>query len=440
MTPFALGIDLGTSGVRSAVLDASGAVLAMARVEYGPKAQDFRDPLKWWDAVCTCLSAQMTQLHRLGLRPQDIARIGVDGTSGSLVLTDAALVPVTQGLMYNDGGFTREAELIASVAPQTHIAKGAGSALARALSLLAQDHAGRSAHLLHQADFVAARLMGRGGMTDYNNALKTGLNPETGAWPDWIGRLPLLGQLLPEAHPPGAPLVAVAPQIAERFTLSPDAIVHAGTTDSIAAFLACAPQVPGAAVTSLGTTLAVKLFSRHRIDAPEMGMYAHRLGDGWLIGGASNTGGGVLRAHFTESELRDLSAQIDPAVASPLDYYPLLCHGERFPINDPALPPRLDPRPQDRAEFLHGLLEGIARIEKRCYAVMAEMGADYPLQVITAGGGAKNEVWTAIRSRVLGVSVSTVAPSEAAVGTARLVQSFTETGQRDNSTRTRSAL
>lgn len=67
-------------------------------------------------------------------------------------------------------------------------------------------------------------------------------------------------------------------------------MIHAGTTDSIVAFLAAADPVPGAAVTSLGTTLAVKLMSDTRIKAPEMGLYAHRLGKGRLIGGASNTG------------------------------------------------------------------------------------------------------------------------------------------------------
>lgn len=37
-----------------------------------------------------------------------------------------------------------------------------------------------------------------------------------------------------------------------------------------------------------------------------------------------------------------------------LDYYPLLRPGERFPVNDPGLPPRLTPRPEDDAVFLQG--------------------------------------------------------------------------------------
>ena len=62
-------------------------------------------------------------------------------------------------------------------------------------------------------------------------------------------------------------------------------------------------------------------------------------------GGASNTGGAVLKEFFTGEQLKDLSAQIDPDQPSGLDYYPLIKPGERFPVNDPNLEPRLTPRP-----------------------------------------------------------------------------------------------
>lgn len=421
MSGLAVGIDLGTSGVRSAVIDAGGAVLAMARAGYGADPDARRDPEAWWQAVTACLDAQMEALRAAGHDATRITGMAVDGTSGTLVLTDAALRPVTRALMYDDAGLTEEAALIAAAAPAPHIARGPGSALARALRLVAEDARGDAAHLLHQADFIAARAMGRGGMTDLNNALKTGNDPVTGLWPDWMGKLPLPLHLLPAGHLPGAPLAPVSPAIAARLGLSPDAMVHAGTTDSIAAFLAATDPVAGAAVTSLGTTLAIKLMSPTRIDAPELGLYAHRLGAGWLIGGASNTGGGVLLDLFTRDQLESLSARIDPSVESPLDYYPLLRPGERFPVNDPALAPRMAPRPASDAAFLHGLLESIARIEKQAYRALAEHGAPRPARIVTSGGGASNHVWTAIRARVLGLPVVAADMPDAAVGAARLV-------------------
>ncbi|MCF2869839.1 FGGY-family carbohydrate kinase [Octadecabacter sp. G9-8] len=421
MTQLSLGLDLGTSGVRSAVLDDAGNVVSMARAPYPATDPDNIDAMAWWHGAAACLAAQMETLRADGHDPRTIKRIGVDGTSGSMVLCAADLTPVTRGLMYNSGGFNAQADAIAALAPDPHITRGTSSAAARALYLVSQDTDNRARHLLHQADFIAAKLMGRGGFSDHNNALKTGFDPDTNAWPAWFETAGLPANLLPDVLPAGTPVHPIAATIATTFGFADDVMIHVGTTDSIAAFLAAAPLQIGAAVTSIGTTLAVKLLSDVRIDAPDIGLYSHRLGDGWLVGGASNTGGGVLASLFTVPQLVDLSKQIDPTHASALDYYPLTTPGERFPINDPSLAPRMTPRPADDAEFLHGLFESIARIEARCYAEMAARGAPAPVSLVTAGGGASNDVWTAIRARVMGRDIAQADHTDAAIGTARLI-------------------
>ncbi|OAN79535.1 carbohydrate kinase [Jannaschia sp. EhC01] len=423
MSDLSLGIDLGTSGIRSAVIDGAGDVVSMARASYGTQDPDWIDADTWWTGVVECLTNQIAALRHAGIDPARIRQIGVDGTSGSVVLAAADLRPVTRALMYNSGGFKQEARQIAARAPDPHITRGTSSALARALRLQAEDVDREGAHLLHQADFIAAKLIGRGGYSDHNNALKTGYDPERDTWPDWFDTLGLRLDLLPKVLPAGAPAAPISAQVAAQFGLSREAIIHVGTTDSIAAFLAAAPLRLGMAVTSLGTTLAIKLLGPDRIDAPEIGLYSHRLGDGWLVGGASNTGGGVLLQEFDAGQLAALSEQIDAGAASSLDYYPLPKPGERFPINDPALPPRMTPRPSDDVDYLHGLLEGIARIERQCYEAMVARGAVWPKAVFTAGGGASNPTWTAIRERVLGMPLAPAQHAEAAVGTARLIQS-----------------
>ena len=49
--------------------------------------------------------------------------------------------------------------------------------------------------------------------------------------------------------------------------------------DSVAAFIAADTREEGVAVTSLGSTLAVKLLSKKRIDEFKCGVYSQRLGD-----------------------------------------------------------------------------------------------------------------------------------------------------------------
>ncbi|MGA7749519.1 MAG: FGGY-family carbohydrate kinase, partial [Gallionella sp.] len=227
---------------------------------------------------------------------------------------------------------------------------------------------------------------------------------------DWVMALPH-AHLLPHVLTPGDVIGQIQPDIAAHFGINSQCTVHAGTTDSSAAFIATGVNESGVGVTTLGTTLVLKQLSAQRIDSPENGAYSHRYGDLWLVGGASNAGAGVLRHYFDDAQLIALSAQIDPLQDSPLDYYPLTKPGERFPVNDALLAPRLEPRPASDVEFLHGLLQGLAHIEAAGYAKLAELGAPPLKRIVTNGGGAKNEAWRKMRERLLGVPVSTAVVS-----------------------------
>jgi sugar (pentulose or hexulose) kinase len=167
----------------------------------------------------------------------------------------------------------------------------------------------------------------------------------------------------------------------------------------------------------------LKLASEVPLFAPEYGIYSHRIGDLWLAGGASNVGGAALAQFFSVERLRELSSRINPGLGTGLDYYPLPAPGERFPINDPALAPRLTPRPDDDAVFLQGLFEGIARVEALGYRRLSELGGSGLTKVTTVGGGAANETWRRIRAATLGVPVVASENDEAAVGVARLALS-----------------
>lgn len=410
---FYLGFDFGTSGARACAVDAAAAIVYEDRVTYpDPEKQT---PLDWREAL-------LTLLHRL---PADVAAqlrgLAIAATSGTVLLCDEGLEPSSSALLYSDSRANAEAQELKQIAPPGHIVCSAASGLAKFLWLTRRADAAGAAYFLHQADWLATLLTGVAGISDYHNALKTGYDAEHLCWPNWVQQLPH-AHLLPQVIAPGTAIASVSPAIAQHFGLNPACTVHAGTTDSIAAFIASGASHAGAAVTSLGTTLVLKLLSERRVEASQYGVYSHRYGDLWLAGGASNTGGGVLRHYFSDTQLAELSAHIDPDCDSPLDYYPLLQPGERFPVNDPQLAPRLNPRPADDAQFLHGLLQGLSRIEVAGYARLAELGATPLRSVTTAGGGANNPAWTSMRSRLLGVPATTAQHGEAAYGAALLAQ------------------
>ncbi len=340
--------------------------------------------------------------------------VAVDGTSGTVLAVDAAGAPLGPASLYNDPADPEAVRTVGTAAPADSAARGATSPLAKLLGLRATPGIAR---MLHQADWVAGSLCGRFDVSDANNALKTGYDPRIGAWPDWLRRLDVSPALLPDVVPPGTPIGRLRQP---SLGLAAGVVVVAGTTDGCAAFLATGAGEAGDAVTSLGSTLVLKLLSDAPVFAPQFGIYSHLLLGRWLAGGASNSGGAALLRHFSADTLTRLSAAIDPSRDSGLDYYPLPAPGERFPVNDPAFAPREAPRPPDDAAFLHGLLEGIGRIEAQGYRRLAELGAPVVRSVRTVGGGSRNPAWTALRARLLGVAMQPARSEEAAIGAAGL--------------------
>ena len=421
---FYLGMDFGTSGARACVIDDDLAIVWEQHVAYPDRATTQTD---WRSALHALLSAvpKNIALHLHGL--------AIDATSGTVLLCDAELEPVSPALLYHDSQAQQQAEQLKTIAPEGHIVCSATSGLAKFLWLTQQSEAGiclaSGAYFLHQADWLTALLSGEPGVSDYHNALKTGYDVERLCWPNWIIALPH-AHLLPQVLAPGAIIGTIRGDIARHFGIRPQCNIHAGTTDSIAAFIAAGINEDinemGIGVSSLGTTLVLKQLSAQRIEAPEFGVYSHRYGDLWLMGGASNTGAGILRHYFDDAQLSALSRQIDPLRDSPLNYYPLTTTGERFPVNDAQLAPQLEPRPQHDVEFLHGLLQSLSRIEVAGYARLTALGAPLLKRVVSNGGGAKNTVWMQMRERLLGVPVVMAKHSDAAYGSALLARSGIE--------------
>lgn len=415
---FFAGIDFGTSGARLVVVDATTAVAFQTSCGF----ESTPDLAKNWQQTLWNLLAQMPLECR-----QQLRAIAINGTSSTVLLCDAAGKPLTPPLLYNDASAAAAMEplqhYLATVANPLcqNTVLSATSSLVKLLWWSHQPFFQQAQYFLHQADWLSFLLHGQLGVSDYHNSLKLGYDVRGLSYPDWLLALEV-APLLPRVVPPGTPIAPLQSAIAQRFQIAEDCQVCAGTTDSIAAFLASGVSTPGEAVTSLGSTLVLKLLSETPVESVEYGIYSHRLGDRWLVGGASNTGGAVLRQFFTPPELEQLSAAIDPSQESGLDYYPLPQPGERFPVNNPHQPVRLTPRPADDVAFLHGLLESMARIESAGYKRLQQLGATPLSAVYTAGGGAVNAVWTAIRSRQLGVPVARSPQTEAAFGTALLAK------------------
>ena len=409
MIDVALGIDIGTSGVRIAARGLDGSLLAISEVSLNLPIQSgirlLQDPALWWQGVEKAFSGlRLDGLH--------VVALAIDGTSGTILPIDASGKPADLASMYNDLAEPEDVARVVAVAPKETAALGGSSPLARALAM--------SGRIVHQADWLLGQFCGRFDVTDENNALKTGYDPVARKWPHWISNTGFDVKRLPTVFPVGTQVGTISKVIAQQFGLPLDVAIVTGTTDGCAAFLASGAKDDGDGVTSLGTTLTLKLLSATPVFSPDYGIYSHRIGNRWLAGGASNSGGRVLAQEFKKEEMVRLTDLIDPAKPTGLDYYPLPSVGERFPIDDPNLQPRMVPRPADDGAYFQAVLEGIASIEALGYQRLVELGASSLKSIRSVGGGASNEKWTAIRLKKLGVPALPSASEHAAMGAARL--------------------
>ncbi len=417
-SPCFLGVDVGTSGVRAAVIDSAGEVLARHGV---PLAMDLSTPEDWWSAVAEAVTNLPAALR------QRVQAVALDATSGTVLACDAALQPLALPLFYHQAPAQAQAQQVASVLGPDHVAASAGSSLSKALWLVAQTGMStRMAWCLSQTDWLTARLRGAGlpPVTDRHNALKAGGDVVRALWPEAVRALVAWsGQWqLPAIHTPGERLGPLDPSVARAWGLSVSPQVAAGTTDATAAFIATGVSAQGEGVTSLGSTLVLKLLADAPITSTPHGVYSHWFGPRWLVGGASNAGGRVLRQFFSDAQMTALTPQLRPDQPTGLDYRPLPGVGERFPVADPTLLPRLEPRPADDAVFFQGLLESLARTEAEGYALLQRLGAPPVQKVWAVGGGARNPVYEHIRALALAVPAVAAMESDACVGVARLAR------------------
>ncbi|MEW8027626.1 MAG: FGGY-family carbohydrate kinase [Candidatus Thiodiazotropha sp.] len=414
-----IGIDLGTSGCRAVAIDDAETIrISASRPLPSPETpqphQSQQDPEIWWQTLVEVL----TEIGR-ACDDNTIAAIAVDGTSSSLLLSDQQGKPLTPALMYNDSRSMEQLSFLKTIAPEGSPVLSASSSLAKLLHL--RQNLSTDRYLVrHQADWILGRLCGDYRYSDENNVLKLGYDPIRRQWPRWLDKLQVDGDVLPKVVPGATRIGELCRQAAEATSLPQGIPIVAGTTDGNAAFLATRANEIGEAVSSLGSTLVLKILSDKPVFAAEFGVYSHRLGDRWLVSGASNSGGAVLASYFSNEEMARMTPDLQPDQPTGLDYYPLLSPGERFPLNDAGYQPRLQPRPADDRRFFQGMLEGIATIEATGYGLLRQLGAPKPRCVYSIGGGALNEAWRRIRQRRLSVPVITASQQEAAFGTALL--------------------
>jgi len=409
-----VGLDLGTGSARALAAAGDGTVVGRGSRPLRSRRDGDRheqDPATWWHAVAGACRDALRDVA-----PERIRGVATCATSGTILLTDRDGRPLTMALMYDDARAGEQARRLAL--PHSW-------ALPKLLWLLEHEPGAAAAagvRLAHQPDVVTRRLTGHAVASDASHALKTGYDPARARWPATVAdALRTNASVLPDVVAPGTRLGAVCAAAAAQTGLPPGTPLIAGMTDGCAAQIAAGALQPGDWNAVLGTTLVLKGCSHDRIDDPVRGVYSHRSpGNGWLPGGASSSGAGVLPAAFPGRDLDELGRLATAHERTHVLAYPLVSPGERFPFVAADAEAFMLGEPDGDGEHAAALMQGVALVERLCFAQLDRLGAPTGGELSLTGGATRNRAWCQLRADALGRAVRLPEQAESAFGMAIL--------------------
>ena len=130
-----LGLDFGTSGARATVVGPDGVILCETTAKYPPivnggKAGDGIPEGGWAEAWRGALWSLLDQLDETTVRSR-IAAVSIDGTSGTVLIVDAASgEPIYPPMLYNEKR-NDAMDAVCAMAPTGHTVRTPSSALCK---------------------------------------------------------------------------------------------------------------------------------------------------------------------------------------------------------------------------------------------------------------------------------------------------------------------
>lgn len=409
MTERLLGIDVGTTGVRVAIFEPTGVLVAESQVSCPPLSPRpgwaEASPEAWWTAV-------VTALRDVGTRTKlaDVAAICATGQAPTAVLLDDAGKPARNAVLWLD---TRaEAEARELDVPAYY--------LGPKLLWLARHGELRARRVLQSHAFVAFRLTGEVATDPSTAALCRPLFDLAAR--QWVHDTRFDVELPPirAAH---EVIGAVTASAAKATGLREGTPVVAGGGDFAAATLGAGVVEEGEACLMLGTAGNLLVPRRTPGRDPRL-IESHHVGaDRWLSLGGTLSGGAQEWLRHALARGAALGDDDDTGVRDALPAFDVL-DGEasRVPVGSAGLlflpylqgdrTPNWDTQARGayvglglhhgRGHLWRSLLEGVALGFVDCQAVMEESGVVLR-EVIAANGGGKSALFRQILCDALGV-------------------------------------
>ncbi len=431
---YTIGVDIGTSGTKSLLVDPDGNILAEASTTYGvlmPKPMwTEQDPEDWWAATVKTIRSVVKQSR---VKPAEVKAIGLSGQMHGSVFLDKSGKVLRPALLWNDGRTVDECAEITRLAGGRDelIRMVANPALtgftAPKILWLRNKEPKRYEKLktvLLPKDEIRRRLTGElaTDVSDASGMLL--LDVRNRCWSDeLLGKLQLDKSMLGSVYESEQVTGSLRPEIAEKLGLTTACKVVGGAGDCAAGAVGNGIVRSGVLTASLGTSgvMFVHCDEPQYDQAGRLHTFCHAVHGKWHMMGVTLSAAGSLQ-WFVENICKELAmrrgtdayatinaeAALAPAGCEGLLFAPYLA-GERTPHADPHARACFVglTASHERGHMARAIMEGVAMSLRDSLEIIKSLNVPVK-EMRLSGGGAKSQLWKQIFADVMDQAACTI--------------------------------
>lgn len=419
-----LGADVGTSSLKVALFDETLRVRAQSRQEYatlypGPGAAE-QDPDEWVRAFCRGTRAV---LEAAGARKTDVAAVGIDGMSSTVLPVDAAGSPLRPAMIWLDRRAQAEAERGRTHHGAALLAIGGNRSDASSFApkvAWIRDHEPsvyeRAACFLHCNAYLVQQLTGAFTMDVSEAGLSLLCDIRTGAYSiELLDAWGLDSRKLPDVLRCTDVAGTITGAAALESGLAEGTPVIAGAMDNVAATVGLGLRHDGDAYIAAGTVTNVGILrDRPVLDGKGL-VYQAGLDGRWLVNGGADYGGAGLLWFRNLLQDADLTALGELGAATSCGEHPMVflpyMAGQRAPLwNESTSGVVLGITPgTERRHLARMFMESVALGARH---VFEELCAVRPERAALTGGITNSPAWSQMVADATGIRLSLCAQPE----------------------------
>lgn len=437
---YLLGLDIGTSGTKTALFDEKGKTIKTATFGYDLYQPQVgwaeQDPEDWYDA---CIKGIRKVIEDSNVSPSDIKGVGLSGQMHGLVILDGDNKVIRKSIIWCDQRTERECEYITEVIGKERLISITGNpaltgfTLSKLLWIRNNEHDNykKIKKVLLPKDYIRYRLTGVFATEVSDASGMQMLDINTRNWSDELLRdLEIDKSILPDVYESVVVSGYISKESAELTHLKEGTGVVGGAGDQAAGAIGNGIVREGVISTVIGTSGVVfASCDKPRFDSlGRVHTLCHAVPGKWHVMGV--TQGAGLSLNWFKKNFCD--KEIEVSKLQNRDVYDILTEeafkskpGSNGVIYLPYLmgerTPHLDPNVKgaflgitlinDRSDFLRSILEGVSFSLKNCLDIIKDMNIKID-NIMISGGGAESKVWRQILADIFQYRLTTIKASE----------------------------